>query len=118
MTPARTPAAPQTPQERQQPGKYGNKRTNGYASKRELKRAFELEILRKCGEITELREQVKYELIPKQDGERAVTYTADFQYRDSAGNLVVEDVKGVKTQQYVIRRKLMLWIHKIKIVEV
>lgn len=78
-----------------------------------------------AGEISELRTQVKFELIPTQRiggkcVERSVTYTADAVYRDKAGNLVVEDVKSpaTKTQQYVIRRKLMLWVHGIQIVEV
>lgn len=98
--------------------KYRNRSTNGYASKREANRAFELEILERMGQISELRKQVKYELVPKQEGERAVTYTADFAYKDKEGKLHVEDAKGMKTQQYVIRRKLMLWFHGIKVEEV
>ena len=61
---------------------------------------------------------MKYELIPKQEGERAVTYTADFVYLDRDGRQVVEDSKGMRTQQYVIRRKLMLWVHGIRVKEV
>lgn len=98
--------------------KYGAKRTGKYASKREASRAHDLRMLERLGEISELREQVKYELVPKQEGERAVTYTADFVYLDRNGQVVVEDSKGMKTQQYVIRRKLMLWIHGIRIREV
>lgn len=98
--------------------KFGNKRTNGYASKREAQRAADLQLLLKIGEISDLQEQVKFELIPKQEGERAVTYTADFVYRDKSGEVVVEDSKGMKTQQYIIRRKLMLFIHKIRVREV
>jgi hypothetical protein len=79
---------------------------------------------------------VKFELIPSQwepverygrhgqrlkDGkkcvETAVTYTADFVYRDKHGNLVVEDVKGVRDQKYVIKRKMMLYLKGIKILE-
>jgi hypothetical protein len=98
--------------------KYGAKRTGAHASKREAMRAYELRLLQQVNQISKLREQVKYELIPKQAGERAVTYTADFVYRDLEGNLVVEDSKGYRTQQYVIRRKLMLWVHGIRIREV
>ncbi len=58
--------------------KYGNRRTNGYASKREASRAQELRLLEKAGKIHNLREQVPFELIPKQDGERARKYVADF----------------------------------------
>lgn len=98
--------------------KYRSRHHNGYASKREANRAAELQLLQHIGEITALEFQVKYELIPKQEGERAVTYTADFRYRDKLGNLHVEDAKGMKTQQYVIRRKLMKFIHGIRIEEV
>ena len=50
--------------------------------------------------------------------ERAVCYVADFVYKDTEGNTVVEDTKGVKTPDYTIKRKLMLYIHKIRIKEV
>ncbi|MAY54556.1 MAG: hypothetical protein CMQ46_05665 [Gammaproteobacteria bacterium] len=104
--------------------KYGAKATGEYASKKEAKRAQDLKAMQKAGMILKLREQVKYELIPSQRGsdgkvvERAVSYTADFVYEDRDGNTIVEDAKGVRTQQYIIRRKLMLWIHGIKVVEV
>jgi len=96
--------------------KYHAKKSGAYASKREARRAGELRLMEAVGEISGLEEQVKFELIPKQDGERAVTYTADFRYKEN-GQTVVEDSKGMKTQQYVIRRKLMLWVHKIKVRE-
>ena len=51
-------------------------------------------------------------------GERRVDYIADFGYSDKNGNEVVEDVKWVRTQAYVIKRKLMLWRHGIRIREV
>ena len=104
--------------------KYGNKQcaaSDGkvFPSKRECVRYQELLILQKIDLIRDLQTQVKYELIPKQDGERSVTYTADFVYWSSQDNrLHVEDTKGVRTQQYVIRRKLMLWVHGIKIEEI
>lgn len=97
--------------------KFGNKATGGYASKRESKRALDLSLLEKLGEISELREQVRYELVPKQDGERAVNYTADFVYVEK-GQTVVEDSKGFRTQVFIIKRKLMLFRHGIKIKEV
>ena len=98
--------------------KYGAKKVGKYASKREAVRAHDLALLQKIGEISELREQVKFELIPKQDGERAVTYTVDFAYKDASGQMVYEDSKGMRTQQYILRRKLMLWVHGIRIKEV
>lgn len=108
--------------------KYRNRPTDGYDSRKEAKRANELRALEWNGAISELREQVKFELIPAQYGEvagkrrcleRAVTYTADFCYRDHDGNLVVEDTKSPvsRTQQYVIRRKLMLLVHGLRIRE-
>jgi len=72
--------------------------------------------MQNMGLISDLEEQVKFELVPKQEGERAVTYTADFRYKEN-GQVVVEDSKGMKTQQYVIRRKLMKFIHGITVRE-
>jgi hypothetical protein len=97
--------------------KYRAIKSNGFASKREEKRAGDLRLMEKLGLISDLKFQVKYELIPKQEGERAVTYTCDASYVEN-GQLVIEDSKGVRTQQYVIRRKLMLWVHGIRIREV
>jgi hypothetical protein len=98
--------------------KYGNVACNGYASKREAARAWELQMMEKAHEITELREQVRYQVVPPQDGEKAVNYIADFVYRDKAGNLHVEDVKGVRTPIYILKRKLMLLVHGIRIEEI
>lgn len=114
--------------------KYRNEATNGYASKREATRAAELHLLEKAGQIRNLREQVTYVLIPAQylDGEcveKQCTYTADFVYEKPASESpqlvlvtpwseVVEDAKGVRTQQYVMRRKLMLSVHGIRVNEV
>jgi hypothetical protein len=98
--------------------KYRNKRTNGYASKREAKRAAELRLLEKAGEIEDLREQVPFVLIPKQDGERACKYVADFVYAEMpSGVRIIEDCKGMKTDVYKIKRKLMLKVHGIRIRE-
>ena len=109
--------------------KYHAIRTNGYASKKEAKRAQELKLLEIAGQIENLVEQVPYELIPKQireDGkaERAVVYKADFEYDELTftndtvrRKFIVEDVKGMKTPEYVIKRKLMLLIHGITIKE-
>jgi hypothetical protein len=97
--------------------KYRARRTNGYASRREAKRAFELELLEKAGEISALEKQVEFELIPRQEGERSMKYIADFVYREK-GELVIEDVKGVRTPLYVAKRKLMLLIYGIRVREV
>jgi len=109
--------------------KYGNIKYKGYDSKKEFVRKKELELLEKIGEISNLKKQITYELIPMQYEiinkkkrciERSVKYIADFQYNDKNGNLVVEDVKSpaTKTPEYIIKRKLMLYIHGIKIKEV
>lgn len=88
-------------------------------SRKEAVRWEQLKLLEKAGLITDLQRQVKFVLIPKQDGERACIYIADFVYHDvEAGYTIVEDSKGCKTKDYIIKRKLMLWVHGIKIREV
>ena len=93
-----------------------------FDSKREWQRWCELKLLQKAKEISDLTRQVSFELIPVQqyDGgtERAVKYIADFVYYDRYGRLVVEDAKGVRTKDYIIKRKLMLQKFGIHIVEV
>ncbi len=93
-----------------------------FDSRKEYTRWVELILLLKAGRISDLKRQVKYELIPSQriDGkvvERACSYVADFVYTEN-GKTVVEDTKGFKTPEYIIKRKLMLYIHGIRIVEV
>lgn len=103
--------------------KYNNTRTivDGikFDSKAEARRYKELKLLEQAGYIADLQRQVKYELIPKQGGERSVNYYADFVYLEvKTGIKVVEDVKGHRTREYVIKRKLMRQVHGIEIVEV
>ena len=107
--------------------KYGNKEAvvNGERldSKKEAKRYIDLMIMLKAGHITNLRRQVKYVLIPSQkiDGkvvERECSYIADFVYKDRNGNTVVEDTKGFRTPEYKIKRKMMLYVHGIRIKEI
>ena len=107
--------------------KYGNKKVvvNGieFDSKREARRYLDLRAMEIAGQIQHLRRQVPFELIPAQriDGkvvERSCDYVADFTYYDKDGWYVVEDTKGMKTRDYIIKRKLMLYIHKIRIREV
>ena len=101
--------------------KFGNKKTGRYDSKKEAARARELRFLQMDGQIRNLQEQVKFELIPSQreNGkvvERACSYVADFVYERN-GQQVVEDTKGFRTKDYIIKRKLMLHVHGIRIVE-
>lgn len=102
--------------------KYGNKKTwvgdIKFDSKREAARYCVLKEMEDKGEIRDLKLQLPFLLIPKQGKERAVKYIADFVYRDENGSQVVEDVKGVKTDVYKIKRKLMMMVHGIKIEEV
>lgn len=118
--------------------KYKSKATDVdgivFQSKREAKRYIQLKQLQESGEITDLQRQVKFLLIPKQVEpdkvgpkggitkgrviEREVAYIADFTYRDVEGNLIVEDTKGVRTQDYIIKRKLMLERHGIRVREI
>ena len=108
--------------------KYGNRKVEvggkKFDSQREARRYQELFLMQRAGEISGLQTQVRFELIPAirgEDGkvaERAVAYVADFVYRDRDGKQVVEDAKGMRTREYVIKRKLMRWIHGITIREV
>ena len=116
--------------------KYGNRKVKRdgmvFDSVREYNRWRTLRLLEDIGEISNLRRQVKFELIPKQYSdeertkagkpkmiEREVTYIADFVYTDNEYNVeIVEDAKGMKTTDYILKRKLMLYIHGIRILEV
>lgn len=106
------------------PNKYHAIRTGRYASRLESRRAAQLRLMQRQGLITNLREQVPYLLIPTQRDaqgkllERPCTYIADFVYNDAEGNLVVEDTKGMRTDVYRIKRKLMLSVHGIRIREI
>ena len=109
-----------------------------FDSKKEAKRYSELLLLEKAGAITELQRQVKYVLIPAQREfsneiytkgknkgcfkpgkllEKECAYIADFVYKED-GRIVVEDTKGFRTKDYIIKRKLMLHEHGIRIKEV
>lgn len=108
-----------------------------FDSKKEFRRWQELRMLERSGLIQGLRRQVKYVLIPAQyetyprfsektgkrlkDGRRLVekecSYIADFVYSHFDGSTTVEDTKGVKTDTYIMKRKLMLWVYGIRIIE-
>lgn len=104
-----------------------------FDSVKEYRRFCELSLLEKAGAITDLKRQVEFVLIPAQKepdtiGKRGGTikgktieqkcsYVADFVYTEN-GETIVEDTKGFKTKDYIIKRKLMLWVHGIKIREV
>lgn len=92
-----------------------------FDSLKELSRWNELKLLERAGAIKDLKRQVKYELIPShsENGrviERAAHYIADFTYIED-GKLVVEDVKGFRPDDYILKRKLMLDRYGIRIRE-
>lgn len=97
-----------------------------FDSKREAQRYKELKDLEEAHKISNLRLQVPFELIPSQRDlktgkviERACTYKADFVYFDNATcERVVEDTKGFKTKDYIIKRKLLLQRYGLRIREV
>lgn len=129
MTMAKFPVNPfahgvRSNQESRKRNKYGAKRVGEHASQKEHNRANQLKLWQRAGVISDLREQVSYTLIPAHrfdDGtlEHACRYVADFVYTDNeTGETVVEDTKGIRTREYVIKRKLMLFIHGIRIKEI
>ena len=108
--------------------KYGNKKTEidgiTFDSKKEANRYADLKICERCGIIKNLQRQVKYTLIRGQrwrsDGKkhRDTIYIADFVYEDMDGNIIVEDVKGFRTDAYRIKRELMKMLYDIEVQEV
>lgn len=102
---------------KRQYNKYGNQQReyNGIAfdSVAEMNRYIVLSDMEKNGEIKDLRMQVPFELVPGftiyGHKQRAIKYVADFVYYDKTGTRHVEDVKGVETKEYIIKRKLMAY---------
>lgn len=118
--------------------KYGNAKTEidgrTFDSRREASRYIDLAAMQKAGEISNLQMQVKYVLIPAQREpdtigpkggikkgkviEKECSYIADFVYTDKNGQTVVEDTKGFRPKEYLIKRKMMLYFHGIRIREI
>lgn len=117
--------------------KYSNRKTvvdgEVFDSKKEAQRYGELLLLEKARAISDLQRQVKFLLIPTQREadtrgprggirkgrtlEKECAYIADFVYYEN-GRMVVEDTKGFRTKEYIIKRKLMLHVHGIQIREI
>lgn len=115
--------------------KYKRKKTEVdgilFDSKKEANRYSQLKTMEDLHLISNLRLQVPFELIPSQYEEytdekgrkkrrcieRPVKYIADFVYFDGEKE-IVEDTKGMRTTDYIIKRKLMLYIHGIRVKEV
>lgn len=119
--------------------KYGNKKARHagivFDSRRERNRYIILSSMEKAGEISDLRMQVSFELIPavyetvekqlktkvkmvERCVQRATHYIADFVYKDKDGKIVVEDAKGMKTKEYMLKKKMMRAFLGIEIKEV
>lgn len=107
-------------QQKTSKSKYGNRKTEvdgiRFDSVAEAKRYGELQLLVAAGEINELVLQPRFPLMV--NGEKVGTYSADFQYRDRDGRLLVEDVKGMPTTVYRLKKRLMKAVHGIEIREV
>ncbi len=119
--------------------KYHNKRTvvdgRCFDSKKEALRYLVLKDKLGRGEIENLRLQVPYELLPalyeervvhlktkdkvvRKCVQRPVTYVADFVYRDrKTDNEIIEDVKGRKVKEYILKKKMMLAILGLTVTE-
>ena len=112
--------------------KFGNRKTvvdgETFDSRKEARRYAELKLLERAGEVRNIERQVPFVLVPAQLDERGkviehpARYIADFVYNDRAGRLIVEDVKGYKQGAayavFVLKRKLMLKVHGIRVTEV
>ena len=95
--------------------KYGNQKTQykgiSFDSKKECNFYIYLEQLEAQGEISELQRQVRFELQPSFEYKgkriRAITYVADFTFYDKEGKYHIVDTKGVKTEAYKLKKKMM-----------
>jgi len=98
--------------------KYRNIKTEvdglRFDSMAEGRRYASLRLLERAGEISDLRRQVPFELLPsvKYEGSARATgptkYLADFAYTDKSGKQIIEDCKGMETDIFRLKRKMML----------
>lgn len=100
--------------------KYGNRKTEVdgrlFDSKREANRYSELLLLEKAGEISDLVCQAPFDVVV--NNKHICYYKADFQYITKEGETVVEDVKGVRTDVFILKKKLVEALYDITIVEI
>lgn len=100
--------------------KYGNVRTVvgglSFASKREANRFAELKLMERAGLVRDLQVQHRFKL--EVNGQLICSYVADFTYRDPSDRLVTEDAKGVETDIFKLKRKLMRAVLGIDVVTV
>lgn len=119
--------------------KYHAKKVNicgiEFDSKKEGMRWLLLKDMERTGEISDLRRQVPFELLPaiyrdevvhlktkdkveRRLVQRAVHYVADFVYTDKEGKRHVEDTKGLRLPDYILKKKMMLALKGIEIKEI
>lgn len=100
-------------------GKYNNKRTvyGGlvYDSKLEAGRAYELDMLKRAGEVIKWDRQIKFPIVI--NGIKICDYIADFKVWWKNGNVAIEDTKGVKTDVFRLKQKLILACYGIEIID-
>lgn len=94
-----------------------------FDSKREAQRYGELKLLEKAGEISRLHLQPVFVLgvTPRDAPGKTILvgkYRADFAYTTKNGDVVVEDVKGVKTAVYCLKKRLVEALYGIMITEI
>ena len=97
--------------------KYKNKKViyNGikFDSQKEKNYYIKLKVLEEYGKIKDLKLQVKFELQPKFQFEnktiQAISYIADFTYYDENNVFHIVDTKGVRTEVYKIKKKMMMY---------
>ena len=78
-----------------------------FASKAEMNRYAELRMFERAGIISELKRQPRFILQVAAHKMRSIVYVADFRYLEkSSGHVVVEDVKGHRTDIYKLKLKL------------
>ena len=88
-----------------------------FASKKEANRYIQLKAFERVGLIKNLRLQVPFVIIPKSKHGRAIKYIPDFVYNED-GQMVVEDVKGFKTDVYKLKKRLMAEVYGVEVKEI
>ena len=87
-----------------------------FDSKKEAARYGQLKLLKRAGEITKIELQPRYDIII--NGKFCGFYKADFRITWKTGAVTIEDVKGMKTPVYSLKKKIIEAMYGIKIVEV
>lgn len=88
-----------------------------FDSKAEMTRYIYLKSEEKAGRIQNLQTQTKFPIIGVQSGYKICDYVSDFTYLKD-GVRIVEDVKGVKTALYSLKKKLVKEYYNVEITEV